>query len=81
MNKFNRELLVLIKEKSNPQGFENTVEQLHHLLFVVEKSEKLWQAHEVINVHKHRIRKKRKYVNAILDMEVLSPFIFLCNLN
>lgn len=81
MNKFNRELLVLIKEKSNPQGFENTVEQLHHLLFVVEKSEKLWQAHEVINVHKHRIRRKRKHVNAILDLEVLSPFIFLCNLN
>ncbi len=81
MNKFNRELLVLINEKSNRRGFDATVEQLHHLLFIVEKSDKLWQAHEVINVHKHKMRRKRKHVNAILDMEVLRPFTFLCNLN
>lgn len=81
MNKFNRELLVLIKEKSNTQGFGNTVEQLHHLLFVVEKSDKLWQAHEVININKHKLRRKRKFVNATLDMEVMKPFVFLCNLN
>ena len=41
MDKFNRDLLVLFKEESNPQTIEHEVELLHELLFYVEKIENL----------------------------------------
>lgn len=81
MKKFNRELLVLINEKSSPKGFESTVEQLHHLLYVVETSNNLFLAHEVININKRKIYRKRHHVISILDKAELKPFVFLCNLN
>lgn len=37
MDTFNRDLLVMFKEQSNPQAIENEVEQLHELLYAVRK--------------------------------------------
>lgn len=81
MKKFNRELLVLIKEKSSPKGFESTIEQLHHLLYVVEKGDDLTRAHEVVNINKRKIYSKRQHVASTLNKAELKPFVFLCNLN
>ena len=55
MDKFNRDLLVLFKEKSNPQAIEHEVELLHELLFYVEKIDNLVTVYEVININKYKI--------------------------
>ena len=81
MDKFNRDLLVLFKEKSNPQAIEHEVELLHELLFYVEKVENLVSVYEVINVNKYRISSNKKLVRETLGNKVLKPFVFLYNKN
>lgn len=81
MKKFNRELLVLLKEETNPKIIEYEVEQLHELLFDVERMESLVVAHELININKRRITSANKKLKAILKLKELRPFIFLNNLN
>lgn len=81
MKKFNRELLVLLKEETNPQAIEHEVEQLHELLFDVEQTESMIVAHELINVNKRKITSGSKKLKAVLKMPELLPFVFLNNLN
>ncbi len=81
MDKFNRDLLVLFKEKSNPQSIEHEVELLHELLFYVEKVENLVNAYEVINVNKYKISSNKKVVRETLGDRILKPFVFLFNKN
>lgn len=81
MKKFNRELLVLLKEETNPKNIEHEVEQLHELLFDVERTESLIIAHEVVNINKRRITSANKRLKAILRLKELKPFVFLYNLN
>ena len=81
MDKFNRDLLVLFKEKSNPQSIEHEVELLHELLFYVEKIDNLVTVYEVINVNKYKISSNKKLVRETLGHKVLKPFVFLCNKN
>lgn len=81
MDKFNRDLLVLFKEESNPQAIEHEVELLHELLFYVEKIENLVVAHEVINVNKYRIFSDKKVIMETLKQKNLKSFVFLNNKN
>jgi len=81
MDKFNRDLLVLFKEKSSPQAIEHEVELLHELLFYVEKIDNLIVAHEVININKYKIFSDRKTVRETINHKNLKPFIFLNNKN
>ncbi|MEO6813553.1 MAG: hypothetical protein ABI172_06445 [Ginsengibacter sp.] len=81
MDKFNRDLLVLFKEESNPQAIEHEVELLHELLYYVEKLENLVVAYEVINVNKYKIFSDKKTVIETLKHKKLKPFIFLNNKN
>lgn len=81
MNKYNRDLLVLFREESNPQSIENEVGSLHDMLSYVEKRENLVTAHEVINVNKRKIYSDRKTLQKVVMQETLKPFIFLNNLN
>lgn len=81
MDKFNRDLLVLFKEKSNPQSIEHQVELLHELLFYVEKTDNLVTGYEVINVNKYKISSNKRLVRETLANKVLKPFVFLCNKN
>ena len=76
MDKFNRDLLVLFKEKSNPKSIEHEVELLHELLFYVEKIDNLITTYEVINVNKHRVSSTPKLVRETLSNKVLKPFVF-----
>ncbi|HZW66307.1 MAG TPA: hypothetical protein VFF23_11495 [Hanamia sp.] len=81
MDKFNRDLLVLFKEKSNPQSIEQEVELLHELLFYAEKVENLVSVYEVINVNKYKISSNKKMVRETLSNKILKPFVFLFNKN
>jgi hypothetical protein len=81
MDKFNRDLLVLFKEESNPKAIEHEVELLHELLFYVEKIDNLIVAHEVINVNKYKIYSDRKTITETLKVKKLKPFVFLNNKN
>ena len=81
MDKFNRDLLVLFKEESNPKAIEHEVELLHELLFYVEKIDNLIVAHEVINVNRYKIYSDRKTITETLKLKKLKPFVFLNNKN
>ncbi|MEO5650934.1 MAG: hypothetical protein ABIR03_13565 [Ginsengibacter sp.] len=81
MDKFNRDLLVLFKEESNPQAIEHEVELLHELLFYVEKIDNLVVAHEVVNLNKYKIFTDRKTIMETLKLKDLKSFVFLNNKN
>jgi hypothetical protein len=81
MDNFNRDLLVLFKDESNPKSIEHEVELLHELLFYVEKIENVILAYEVINVNKYKIFYDKKTVQEVMKQSKLKPFIFLSNLN
>lgn len=81
MNKFNRDLLVLFKEESNPKAIEQEVELLHELLFSVEQIENLVVAHEVININKYKIFSDTNVIRETLKHKTLKPFVFLNNKN
>jgi len=81
MDKFNRDLLVLFKEESNPKAIELEVELLHELLFCVEKIENQITTHEVINVNRYKISSSKKLISETLNQKKLKPFVFLYNKN
>ena len=81
MDKFNRDLLVLFKEKSNPKAIEHEVELLHELLFYVEKIDHLVKVYEVVNVNKYKISSNVKLVRETMANKILKPFVFLNNKN
>ena len=81
MDKFNRDLLVLFKEESNPKAIELEVELLHELLFCVEKIENQITTHEVINVNRYKISSSKKLILETLNQKKLKPFVFLYNKN
>ena len=81
MDRFNRDLLVMFKEQSNPQTIENEVEQLHELLYAVEKIENVVKAHEVININKRKILSSKTLISETLKYKKLKPFVFLNNMN
>jgi hypothetical protein len=81
MDNFNRDLLVLFKDESNPKLIEHEVELLHELLFYVEKIENVILAYEVINVNKYKIFSDKKTVQETIKQSKLKPFVFLFNRN
>jgi hypothetical protein len=81
MDKFNRDLLVLFKEKSTPHTIEHELELLHELLFYVEKMDNLVPAYEVININRYKIISNQKTVRETLGNKTLKPFVFLNNMN
>lgn len=81
MKKFNRELLVLLTETTNQKKIEQEVELLHELLYSVEQTETLMNAHELIDINKRKITRNSKKLKMVLKSQVLKPFIFLNSLN
>ena len=81
MDKFNRDLLVLFKEKSNQKSIEHEVELLHELLFYVEKIDNLVTSFEVVNINRYKISSNQKIVKETLGQRHLKPFVFLNNKN
>lgn len=82
MPRTNRDLLVLLKQEvMTEKAMEQQVLFLHDLLFMVEKSNWVAAAHEVININKSKISSKSVVVKKALKEQTLKPFIFLNNLN
>lgn len=82
MPRTNRDLLVLLKQEvMTEKAMEQQVLFLHDLLFMVEKSNWVVAAHEVININRSKISNKSVAVKKALKESSLKPFVFLNNLN
>lgn len=78
MNNINRDLLVMFnQELMTPKAIEQQVELLHELLYDVEKMENLAEAHEVIDLNKHKIINKLNIIKDTIKIQDLKPFVFL----
>lgn len=81
MEKYNRDLLVLLNESVPSDLLNKEVESLHAMLYEVEKIENISISHEVINVNNYKIYNDKKIVMKVLASKKIKPFIFLNNLN
>jgi hypothetical protein len=82
MNPRNRDLLVLTKkELMNQQELEHEIELLNDLFFLVESSDALCTANEVIDVNRYKVIRKLHQVKQVLKEQKLKPFVFISNKN
>ena len=82
MNPRNRDLLVLTKkELMNQAELEHEIELLNDLFFLVESSNAVCIANEVIDVNRYKVIKKNHQVRHILKEQRLKPFVFISNKN
>lgn len=82
MNPQNRDLLVLTKKDSmNQQELEHEIKLLNDLFFLVESSNALCIANEVIDINRYKIIRKLHKVGKILREQKLKPFVFISNKN
>jgi hypothetical protein len=82
MNRPNRDLLVLFKQElMSPQAMEHEVELLHDMLYVLERSQAVLAAHEIIDLTKYKVINKLHLVRAVIRQRQEKPFIFLNNKN
>lgn len=81
MEKYNRDLLVLFREESNPQILDREVELLNELLAKVEAPKQVALAHEVIDLNKRKVVKVITNVQKLIAGNDHKPFVFINNLN
>ena len=82
MNPRYRDLLVLTKkELMNQQELEHEIELLNDLFYLVESSDALCIANEVIDVNRNKVICKLQDVKRILKESKLKPFVFISNKN
>ncbi|HTQ63628.1 MAG TPA: hypothetical protein VMI12_02470 [Puia sp.] len=78
----NRDLLVLLKDEYATERFmEQEVEQINNLLFHFETLETFCIAHEVFDINKSRIIRKRSLIQQLARKQELKSFQFFCNKN
>lgn len=82
MDKMNRDLLVLFnQELLSPQAIEHEVELLHELLYKVERLDNLVIAHEIIDLNRYKVIKKKPAIRDTIRVQELKPFVFLNCMN
>ncbi len=82
MNPRNRDLLVLTKkELMNQAELEHEIELLNDLFFLVESSDAVCLAIEVIDINRYKVIKKFHQVRQILKEQRPRPFVFISNKN
>lgn len=82
MNPRNRDLLVLTKKDLlNQQELEHEIELLNDLFYLVENSDALCIANEVIDLNRYKIIQKPTKVKQMLKESRLKPFVFISNKN
>jgi hypothetical protein len=82
MNPRNRDLLVLTKKDSmNQAELEHEIELLNGLFYLVESSNAVCLASEVIDINRYKIICKLRMVRKILEEPILKPFVFISNKN
>jgi len=78
MNNPNRDLLVLFNEElMSPQAIEHEVEQLHQMLYAVERIDSLVVAHEILDLNKFKVISKPFDLRTTIRLRKLKPFVFL----
>jgi len=82
MNPRDRDLLVLTKkEMMNQQELEHEIELLNDLFYLVESSDALCVANEVIDINHYKVITKLPKVRQIIKEQKLRPFVFISNKN
>ena len=82
MKNSNRDLLVLVKDAyTNQEAMQNELHQLNMLLGDFETLESFCLAHEVFDLKKYRILRKKAQLQKIIEKDTLKPFVFICNKN
>ena len=82
MNPRNRDLLVLTKkELMNQAELEHEIELLNGLFYLVESSNAVCIAHEVIDINRYKVIRKIRQVRQILEEPRPKPFVFISNKN
>lgn len=82
MNPRYRDLLVLTKKDVlNQQELEHEIELLNDLFYLVENSDALCIANEVIDINRNKVISKVKKIDQILRESKLKPFVFISNKN
>lgn len=77
-----RNLLVLFKqEMAHPKAIEMELEQLHDLLYNIERIDSYTAAHEIIDLNRYKVYNSsfeiKKFIRAGKDQ----PFVFINNKN
>jgi hypothetical protein len=82
MKNSNRDLLVLVKDAyTNQEAMQYELHQLNMLLGDFETLESFCLAHEVFDLQKYRILRKKVQLQKIIEKDTLKPFVFICNKN
>ena len=82
MKNSNRDLLVLVKDAfTNQEAMQYELHQLNMLLGDFETLESFCLAHEVFDLKKYRILRKKAQLQKIIEKDTLKPFVFICNKN
>ena len=82
MNPRNRDLLVFTKKEITDQSeLEHQIELLNDLFYLVETSNAVFIANEVIDLNRYKIITKVHDVRVILQHQQLKPFVFISNKN
>ena len=82
MKNSNRDLLVLVKDAyTNQEAMQYELHQLNMLLGDFETLESFCLAHEVFDLQKYRILRKKAQLQKIIEKDTLKPFVFICNKN
>ena len=82
MNSRNRDLLVLTKKASmNQAELEHEIELLNGLFYLVESSNAVSLANEVIDINRYRIIRNLRKVRKIVEQPIMKPFVFISNKN
>ena len=68
-------------EYATEQFMEQEVEQLNNLLFHYETLDNFCTAHEVFDINKSKIIRKRQNIQQIARKQELKSFQFFCNKN
>jgi hypothetical protein len=78
MNPRNRDLLVLAKKETmNQKELDREIELLNELFHLVENSNAVCTACEVIDLNRYKVIRKSKYIKQILKQPKLKPFVFI----
>ena len=82
MNKSNRDLLVLLKQEiMTPQALEQEIDNLHQIIFNVERLNNFVVSHELIDLNRYKIYKDAFEIKKMIRSKKEKSFLFLSNLN
>jgi hypothetical protein len=81
MNRFNRDLLVLLKQElMTPEAQEQQLQRLHELLYEVERFSNVILSYEVLDMVRYKVVRNPVQLKRLMKQSE-KPFIFYFNRN